>query len=301
MRYVLRREVIASTAEKEISEAHFREISVARQNLFELLAIEEKYDLLVRNYLGFEHMVYDSSISGLIYTERSWSDFIEHIQAANLALMNLLAMCRSYVDHVPQHLSTIFPERPEKKEVFHNERKAVHSEFLGYRALYEIRNHVQHCGLPVHSFTLGGSWLDEREACRHNAIPYVSVSELAKNRDFSKKILKELQGISEKIDLRLLVRENMSAFGRIHKCVRTLSKDLADESENIISECLQDFADNYESDLIGLAVVRIDTKGEVLERSSLFDDMAKRRKYLEKKNKTLLNVEKHFVTGQIET
>lgn len=301
MKYVLRREVLASTAEKQISEARFQEISEARQNLFELLAIEEKYDLLVRNYLGFEQVVYDSSITGLLYTERSWSDFIEHIQAANLAVMNLLAMCRSYVDHAPQHLSTIFPDLPEKKDAFHNERKTVYSEFLGYRALYEIRNHVQHCGLPVHSFTLGGSWLDTREACRHNAIPCVSVEELAKDNSFSKKILQELQGMGERIDLRLLIRENMSASGRIHKCVRKLTKDLADDSERIVSDCLEDFSEHYDSDLIGLSIMKLDTQGQVIDKYSLFDDMVKRRKYLEQKNKTLVNVEKHFVTGQIET
>lgn len=301
MKYVLRREVLASTAEKQISEASFREICAARQSLFELLAIEEKYDLLVRNYLEFEQVVYDSSIRGLLYTEQSWSDFIEHIQAANLAVMNLLAMCRSYVDHAPQHLSAIYPGLPEKKDAFHDERKSVYSEFLGYRALYEIRNHVQHCGLPVHSFTLGGSWLDSREACRHNAIPYISVAELSKDRSFSRKILKELQDMGERIDLRLLIRENMSAFGRIHKCVRKLTKDLADDSEKIIFECLRDFSENYDSDLIGLSVLELDAQGQVVERSSIFDDMVKRRRYLEKKNKALVNVERHFVTSQIET
>src|SRR5690554_1042377 len=281
MKYVLRREVLASTAEKQISEARFQEISEARQNLFELLAIEEKYDLLVRNYLGFEQVVYDSSITGLLYTERSWSDFIEHIQAANLAVMNLLAMCRSYVDHAPQHLSAIYPGLPEKKDAFHDERKSVYTEFLGYRALYEIRNHVQHCGLPVHSFTLGGSWLDTREACRHNAIPYVSVEELVKDGSFNKRILNELRGVGERVDLRLLVRENMSAFGRIHKCVRALTQERAKDSEITIDECLKDFAANHHPDLSGLVIMSLDAKGEVLDRSALFDDMVKRRKYLE--------------------
>ncbi len=301
MKFVLRRQMLDSTTEKPISEPCFREISGARQALFELLAIEEKYDLLVRNYLGFEQVVYDSSINGLLYRERSWSDFIEHIQAANLAVMNLLAMCRSYIDHVPQHLSTIFPDRLEKKEAFHQERKTVYSEFLGYRALYEIRNHVQHCGLPVHSFTLGGSWLDTWEACRHNAIPYVAVEELGKDGSFNKRILKELRDVGERVDLRLLIRENMSAFGRIHKCVRALTKELAKDSEQTIDECLQDFAANHHPDLIGLEIMSLDARGEVLDRSSLFDDMVKRRKYLEVKNKTLINVERHFITGQIET
>lgn len=299
MKYVFRRDVLASTTEKPISEASFREICKARQNLFELLAIEEKYDLLVRNYLGFEHVIYDSSINSLLYTELSWSDFIEHIQATNLAVMNLLAMCRSYIDHTPQHLSVIFPNLPERKEAFDNERKTVHSEFIGYRALYEIRNHVQHCGLPAHSFTLGGGWLDTREACSHNAIPYVSVVELAKDNSFNKKILQELKNMGEKIDLRLLIRENMSAFGRIHKCVRALTKDIAEDSERIISDCLEDFAKNYDSDLTGLSIMELDTKGYVINKSFLFDDMVRRRKYLEKKNKTLVNMERHFITGQI--
>jgi len=240
-------------------------------------------------------------MNSLLYRERSWSDLIEHIQAANLAVMNLLAMCRSYIDHAPQHLSAIFPDFPEKKDAFHNERKTVYSEFLGYRALYEIRNHVQHCGLPVHSFTLGGSWLDTREACRHNAIPYVSVDELAKDKSFNKKILQELQGMGKKIDLRLLIRENMSAFGRIHKCVRKLTKDLADDSEKIVSDCLKDFEENYDSHLIGLSIMKLDIQGKVINKSYIFDDMVKRRKYLEEKNNILVNVERHFITGQIET
>ncbi len=300
MRFILRRQMLDSEVEKPISEIYFREVSGARQALFELLAIEEKYDLLIRNYLGFEQVVYGSSINGLLYREISWSDFIEHIQSANLAVMNLLAMCRSYIDHVPQHLSTIFPDQPEKTEAFHQERRTVYTEFLGYRALYEIRNHVQHCGLPVHSFTLGGSWLDTREACRHNAIPYVSVEELVKDGSFNKRILNELRGVGERVDLRLLVRENMSAFGRIHKCVRALTQERAKDSEITIDECLKDFAANHHPDLSGLVIMSLDAKGEVLDRSALFDDMVKRRKYLEVKNKTLINAERHFVTGQIE-
>jgi len=300
MKYLICREVAESSTEIHISRHKYQELLTAKNTLLEILSVEEKYDLLIRNYRGFEEIVHASSMSEMLYIERSWSDFIDHIQSTNLAVMNLLAMCRAYIDHTPQHLSSIFPDSPEKNDLFHDKRKTTHSNYLGYRALYEIRNHVQHCGLPVHSLTLGaGGWFDTFEGCRHIAIPYITISGLSRDKSFNKNILKELSNIGDKVDLRLLIRENMSAFGDIHKFFRELTEEPLLNCEKTISDCLEDFSKNHEPNLIGLVILQQDKNGKVIEKHSLFGDMVKRLRILKRKNKTFVNLKKHFVTGQI--
>lgn len=300
MTYILRFKTTDVNAEELISSEEYVEIVKAREGLFELLAVEEKYDLLIRNYLAFERALYESTINNLMFRERSWSDMTEYIQAINLPLMNLLAICGSYIYHIPQHISSIFPEEPEKENAFHEERKNVYASTLGYRALYEIRNYVQHRGLPVYAIDLDGGSLEGEEARRHTVAPSLSIKELKSDPGFNKEILKELQAIGENVDLRILVRENMSGFGRIHKFVRTLTATRSVDWDSVISNRLEDFTLKHGQDIIGFEILKLDEQEKAIESFFLFDHVIKRRSYLEQKNKTLPNVEKHFIAGQIK-
>jgi hypothetical protein len=76
-------------------------------------------------------------------------------------------------------------------------------------------------------------------------------------------------------------------------------KELFDISEITVSNILKEFSDSFGPDLTGLSLIKLDAPGEVMDRTGIFDNVVKRKKYLEKKNKTLENFENHFVTGQI--
>lgn len=300
MKFLLYRNVLEPHRKVEIDQNKFSELKRAREGLFQILAIEEKYDLVIRNYLSFEKVINDTSLHGLMITDRSWSDFMEHIQSANLVIMNLLSICRSYIDHLPQHLSCVFLDSsPSIIDSFHTKRRDVYNDFLGYRTLYALRNHVQHSGLPVQSFTMSGAWVDGRAACSHSAVPFLSVTELDKDKSIKKDIIKELKEIGDKIDLRLLVRQNMSAFSTVHKFVRELIETQTKTWDKVIEENISVFTQQTGEKPIGLSAFNIDDHENVLEEFSLFEDMIKRREYLESKNRCITNVEKHFITGQI--
>jgi hypothetical protein len=62
MAFELRRLVSDASGSNKISAEEFSEIWTAREGLFELLAIEEKYDLLLRNYVAFERSLFETAI-----------------------------------------------------------------------------------------------------------------------------------------------------------------------------------------------------------------------------------------------
>jgi len=61
MRYSLRKGVLDKVPEIEITEKEYDAFSQARNILLNALAIEEKYDILIANYLDFEKEILDTT------------------------------------------------------------------------------------------------------------------------------------------------------------------------------------------------------------------------------------------------
>ena len=296
--YELRRTGLGVYASLPLTQLEYDELATARQGLFEILATEEKFDLVLRNFASFERVIHESALTDLVFTPTSWSDFIEHIQVMSLALMNLLAMCRTYIEHVPHHLRAVFPEELEKIEAFQRATSHEYDSTLGYRVLYAVRNYAQHRSLPVHAITLDARWLGDPKECLHAAIPYLSLDALERG-DFKRSLLDELQRLGPHIDIRPLVRQNMSAFGRLHGVVRDLVVSRAAAWDSQIIKWREAFAATHGNELVGLEIVELDVNKDVSRSHSLFDEMIKRRQYLQQKNQLLVNAEKHFISGQV--
>lgn len=252
--YEIRRLILGSIASVTIDGADYESLHRAREGLSGLLAIEEKYDLLVRSYVSFERVIHELALSNLMFSESSWSDFIDHMQAVNLELMSHLAMCRTYVDHVPQNLNGVFGPSSSQAEQFKEATSHEYDAVLGYRVFYALRNYVQHCGLPVHSLTFSSRWLRDGENadCVHAVEPYLSTVALAKEGGFKSKVLAELHGIGEKVDIRPLVRENMSSFGRLHKLVRLTVNSQSKDWDTDIEEAINCYSKAHGEGLVGL-------------------------------------------------
>lgn len=72
---------------------------------------------------------------------------------------------------------------------------------LGYRVMEALRNYVQHRGLPLHSITVGGGWIDTEEGRRRKekTTLYLNVDTLAEDKDFKKDVLDELRSGDTKL------------------------------------------------------------------------------------------------------
>ena len=61
MRYVLRKAVIGNVPEIGISESEYLEFQKARNTLSNALEIEEKYEIVISNYLDFEQEILNAT------------------------------------------------------------------------------------------------------------------------------------------------------------------------------------------------------------------------------------------------
>ncbi|MDQ8035924.1 MAG: hypothetical protein REI12_00765 [Pedobacter sp.] len=298
MEFKLKKQFIGSTNEIPLSQQEFLDLIDAQSGIIHILSAEEKYDLLLRNFIYFEKSAYEVAINELTFRELSWSDFIDKMQYINLHLINLLSTCRTYVDHIPQHISYMFGTKSPEHEEFIAQTRIEYDSTLGYRTLYALRNYVQHNGLPIHAMALGGKWNDERTECTHSVTPYLSIEALEKDGQFKPAILDELKALGDRVDVRMLVLQNMSSFGRLHEKVRSIIERKMPIYERNLSAAKDRYVSQFGENITGLTAFKFDENGNVLAKQSIFDDATKRRAYLEKKNPCRKNVEKHFISGK---
>lgn len=151
--YKLRKMILASNIEIEISESDFLQLKTSRDCLLGALAIEEKYELLVANFIDLEKECLNITCESMLRNNDEYSDFFDIRIRLNRRVVNLLTASRLYMDHLSQHVKTcLLNETANVKSLFSSEYDGC----FEYRFMEALRNYVQHRGLAVHSSQLGG-------------------------------------------------------------------------------------------------------------------------------------------------
>lgn len=138
-------------------------------------------DLTVEEYSAYRNardriMRFTSDYDMLIIVVMNYLDFQEYMKAApempphdlqtafkaevNRRILNLLASVRSYLDHSETKLKRRYGEDSEPLRRFKSECSFAYDNFFSYRFLYELRNYVQHCGMPVGHISMSSRLLD---------------------------------------------------------------------------------------------------------------------------------------------
>lgn len=158
MFYQLRIHATGKYPEIEIDEVKFCSIVEARNVLSAAMAVEEKYELLVSNYIELEKELLKVAADDMIYRDRDYSVFFDIRLLFNQRLVNLLTSSRLYIDQIQQHIKTCLPNDLEASinvKGFFSKEYDAHFE---YQFMEALRNFVQHRGLAVHSTNHSSRW-----------------------------------------------------------------------------------------------------------------------------------------------
>lgn len=281
-----------------LSESEYSEIVLAQTRVYEALAIEEKFDLLFRSYFDFERMLHEIALTNQLFQPIDFTGMVQQLQSANLALMNLLSMCRTFVDHVPHHVSELFGRESRESQELKSWLAEEYDGKLGYRVLYALRNYVQHRGFPIHYVTTGWKMGRGKDGVhlKHSATPYLSVEQLAEEPKFKKQILAELQQIGERVNLTVLVRENMSSFARINMKIRKNVASGWTAWQRTLVGTYERCCEQLRSKTNEYIAVKEGTSRHLILELGLVE----RLRYLLHKNERIGALEASFVTGQSE-
>jgi len=284
----------------EISKDEFNEAKAASRNLLEVLSIEEKFNLVLENYVEYEREMLGLSLSHLVFFSFDWSSLQNDIQSINRRLINLLTTCRLYMDHIPHNMNSIYGSGSGLTETIERRKSQEYDSSLSYRVMEALRNYVQHRGLPISSLQYHMNRQDTPSGTvKHMVTPSLSVRTLKEEKGFKASVVKELEQLGNDVDIKPMVRDYLDSIGRLHLFVRNLFASDAAKWEGTISQIQNRFRTAFGDDLSGLAIVRKEP-GNRSERIQIFDDVIERRQWFAEKNRMLARYSTNIITNEVK-
>jgi hypothetical protein len=301
MRYALVTLAGMSDRAVQISKSQHDATVEAKATLLECLYIEEKFDLVIEDYLELEMTLLERALgylaAPLLDNQRANTDRA----LFNRRLMNLLSSGRTYAEQVSgRHIPRVLHEAGASavKAAFSKE----YDDRLGYRAMDALRNHAQHFDAPVHLVTYPSRRV-ERESggvLAYTVNPCLQPEDLRRNPKFKRSVLNELEALGPSVDLKPLVRQYVEGLWTVHAQIRELVAPPILEWEAILELAKSIFlaGGNDKRSAFALAAVTLRENDTYETSVSLPTQFNEYRRFLEAKNAGLDNLALRYVTNE---
>lgn len=145
--------------DSEIDSDRYDNLLKSRKVLSGALALEEKFDLLVSNYLDLESECLNCALKRVTHNEQSYEFNSKAMLTINRRTVNLLTSARLYLDHLPQNVKFCVSDN----KFINTFKSRQHDNSFSYRFMEALRNYVQHCGLGIHLITTGSKILSSKK------------------------------------------------------------------------------------------------------------------------------------------
>lgn len=300
--YAITKLTLGSPGIIEISKEQYDGIKSAREALFEVLHLEEVYDIVIENYLEYETELVSSSARWMLFRDQSYSWFQKERSLVSRHIANLLSACRQYLDQCVHNINNIYGKDSAISIDLKKFKSTQYDAVLGYRAMEAIRNYSQHRGFPIHDATYNSTVVERypNRKILFTLTPYIDLEILEKDGDFKRAVLDELIKRGKKVDVKPLIREYIEAIGTIHAYIReVMSKDIDKwdrEIENVIESYKGTFPD---TPLAGLAIIEGTDDDHIKESLYMFYEFMEHRKALVNKNRLTKGLASRFVTSEV--
>jgi len=282
--YALLRLVLASSSQLPISQDEYKELKDAQKGLLQLRFAEEKFDVVLQNYLEIEIELLSSTARDVICSSGSYdSPHTERI-LLNRRLLNLLSSARGYIDHMGYVSNDLCNITAQTIKAKFSER---YDASLGYRLMEALRNYTQHRGFPIHSLTYKYKNVADAglNRFRYGISIYVSRTELAEDPKFKISVLKELPTNNDLIDLKSMFRDYVADLATVHEWFRQEMANYTTIWEQRYELAISRFATTFphEGSTAGLAAAIINGK-EISNELPLFNSFIEYRRALAIRN-----------------
>jgi hypothetical protein len=302
MEFGLSARVMSSTAFLPISEKEYEEIAEAKAGLLEALFVEEKFDLVVENYLELELCFLETTTKNMVLGNQDYQWFQVQRNLFNRRLVNLLSACRSYIDYSKQHIQMMLPKDENAVERIKSAFSSHYDSCLGYRVMEALRNFVQHRGFPIHAASYNAEWnrKDEGSQSIYGLSVYTKTIYLREDGEFKKSVLEELERLGGRVNIKPLIRDYVGALGDVHVDLREMTKQSVETWDRVVLETIDRFKTAFpdEGSMKGLAAV-LREEGEFKQPIPVFSDLNEYRRMLQRKNGNLAMLGKRYVSGEV--
>jgi len=128
---------------------------------------------------------------------------------------------------------------------------------------------------------------------------YIKTTDLREEGGLKKSVLKELEELGGRVDLKPLVRDYVAALGDVHELWREMIRTSVEASDHVFLGAIDRFksANPSVQSVVGLAAIAREN-GRLKHSHPIFRDIVEYRQMLQRKNQTLVNLGRRYVTGE---
>lgn len=250
-KYILEQRVLGPHVQMDIDEQRYNVLANAKSVLFDALAFEQGYELLLGNFIEMEMAFTEISLRATLEMDHRYTTVAGTMREANRHVINVLTSMRSYVDQVPQ-LFKALDLSPKFAGTVKTELNDMHFASLDYQFLCELRNHTQHQGTAIHGFEASLVLRSDSNSWAESVSLYANKNELTVG-GFKAKLLAQR---ADKIDVRQCVRMSMMALGGVHLKLRTVLARHIDAARAAFDAAIGDYRAVGATSVVGLAARR---------------------------------------------
>ena len=251
--YILEQRILGPRLQMSISEVRYNELDHARMVLSEALTFEQRYDLLLGNFISMELALTEICLRAKVEPQYRYADLAENLETTNRHVVNLLTSMRGYADQVLQDFKCL-KLKPPFSAVARTELGKVFERSPDYRLMYALRNHVQHKATAIHGFAGTDDRGGDANSWAESVKFYANKTTLSADKDFKTRVLDEEP---EKIDVRRRARRSVQEVGMAHLALRKTSEKHVALARSVVETAIRDYKDAGAESVIGLVAGRV--------------------------------------------
>lgn len=139
-----------------------------------------------------------------------------------------------------------------------------------------------------------------RGSLRYTVAGNIDVQTLLKDGKLKRPVAVEIEALGQQtLDVATYVREYIEGLNMVHGRLREALEPHLKRWKAEIRTAIAKYSDGGSNDVLGLEVAHLAEDGAVISRMALMEDLIRRSEELSRRNKTLGNLRKMFVSGEL--
>ena len=298
--YVLTRLTFGNPPKIEIDATRYAALKDAMRIQIIALEIEEKFDLLMRNYEEFEGEILKLTLSHMVRAYPTWSRMSSARQLLIRRLVNLLSTSRLYIDHVKHAISGSSKDLRCTQVQVEDAFCKQYDKSIGYRIMEALRNHIQHRSVAVKTISYPGQVErgEEDEPLWNFRLDLtLDMESLRRDKRFKRSVLQEIEALPPpRRDPILFVRQYVEGLCHAQEQLRGIIQSAVDGADEAVDKAIGDWTRDGH-DPVGLSAVKFRGNSTVEERVYVLNNANKKRAEMVAENSSFANLSRRFVSS----
>lgn len=306
MKYYISPKRYEFSEENEIEFSKFQFCNNVINHLFEVIHLEEKFDLFMESYFDFEIELLTIGCRAMIFNlDLDYSSSYNR-NLLNKFLSSMLSASSLYLDQCDRHLTRIFGRNSSDLIKLKKEKENLRNQDTEFGFFLELRNHSQHHDIPIVGIKYFSGWtsIGEDGKMKNVIIPYLEISNLERDTKFDKQLIEKIKTKNRNedlLDIRPIIRNFVESLGKFHISIRNeINKYLSLWDQTLIDLLKMVKREDSNLEDVFAFLISVNDDGKIINSRKIFPGLIDRRKIFEGKCIYFINLHKKFVSNEID-